>query len=340
MLQCQKKVYFMKQLEVTVDKRTELMAIVLALSECNMYAEEHFNLSILEDYRQKVLQHFHKFKNHKCIMLAKELGNKETGFNYDNPIRLAFEIEKDLSCDGEISQEILDELKDKKLLKEFLYSICDFAKETKFDDFYNSQKGYYQKKIDEIKQIFNINNFLPCMEHFFKTKFNNNFFINIIPTLINSNHGFIANGNCYANLGLLSEDFKKIELFNKGYSHIIIHEFLHSFVNENTNKNIRDIKLELVYQPNKNLQTMGYNNKISYINDTIVRALTIRLRKALDNIDDNKFLDKEASWGFVYIKDVYMEILNFEKQQLSWDKYYSNILHAFNKPLNKEIIKG
>ena len=35
-----------------VDKRTELMSIILALSQGNEYIEEHFSFDIKDEYRQ------------------------------------------------------------------------------------------------------------------------------------------------------------------------------------------------------------------------------------------------------------------------------------------------
>ena len=117
------------EVKFIVDKRTELMSIILALSECNEYAEEHFNLSVKEDYRNRVKSWFPKFENHNCIKLAKQIGVLEEGFNYDNPIRLAFQLSENLTYDGKISKYLLEELDCEMLLKEFLYEVANFVKE-------------------------------------------------------------------------------------------------------------------------------------------------------------------------------------------------------------------
>ena len=98
---------------------------------------------------------------------------------------------------------------------------------------------------------------------------------------------------------------------------------------------VRDIAKENVDAMLEGVAKIGYSNKISYINDTIVRALTIRIREKLDNIDIQKFLLREHNFGFIHTKDVYNQIVNFENQNIDWDTYFPNILNVFNK--NKEI---
>ena len=111
----------MNNFEYRVDRRTELMAIILALSQCNEYAEEHFILNLDDEYRNNVKKHFLTFENHKTIRLAKELGQKEEGFCYDAPIRLAFELNKDYSFSGVLSSFYSNELANLKLAKDCLF---------------------------------------------------------------------------------------------------------------------------------------------------------------------------------------------------------------------------
>lgn len=325
----------MGNIKYMVDKRTEIMSIILSLSQCNEYACEHFNLDIKDEYREKVEIFFKKYKNERCITLAKKIGGLDKGFNFDNPIRLAFELEKDLSYKGKLSEYLKNELEDKSLIKEFLLSIAQFARKTHFEEFYSSEDLYYSKKLEELHKIFDENNnLLEIMEKFFRIKINQDFCINIIPSLINSNHGFEIDGIFYANIGMPSDDFKTISKFNKGYQHIIIHEFLHSFVNPLT-ENFSTLYNfnELVEKSNK-LAKIGYGNPFSIINDTIVRALTILIRSKLTKIDIDRFLKQEKILGFEHIEEVYSKILEYEKQELKWSDYFENVLKVFFK---KEI---
>ena len=283
----------MNNFEYRVDRRTELMAIILALSQCNEYAEEHFMLDLDDEYRKNVKRHFLTFENHKTIRLAKELGQKEEGFCYDTPIRLAFELNKDYSFSGNLSNYFLNELDDIKLTKEFLFSIEAFAKETNFDMFYEKHKSYYDEKLLQLLDVFNGSHFKKILETFLKKEISQPMAINIIPMLINSNHGFEADKILLSNIGLVCEDLQTISPFDGGFAHIIIHEFLHPFVNPLSEKLYYNLKGKLLPNINPINMPKGYQNKLSFINDTIVRALTIRIREQLSSINAEKFLSFE-----------------------------------------------
>lgn len=311
-------------MEILVDKRTELMSIVLVLSQGNDYIQEHFCLDIHDGYREEVAAYFSKYKSHKCVELAKDL-SKQEGFNYDNPMRLAFCLDKKLKFHGKIEDYLLFELNDINLIKEFMQELANFAEETNFNGFYNQHKSYYLSKIKEVKSLFNIENFVSELQIFLKRKVKEKFKVNIIPMLVNANHGFCFDNCLLANIGLLSEDLKGIEPFNKSLNHDIIHEFCHNFVNPNTENEGLQIPTELKTE----LKKYGYGNPKAYLNDTIVRAMTIRLREKIYKIDVSKFLELENRFGFVYVKDFYYEILNYEKQNITWEKYFPKFLSKF-----------
>jgi len=316
----------MAKINFVVDKRTELVSVILALSECNSYVEEHFNLNIKDDYKAKVLNRFEKFKNYKCVEIARELGEKESGFNYDNLIRLGFELDEKYKFNGELSYELERELDEIKLVKEFLNEVQYFAVASNFDLFYLQNLSYYESKKLELGKVFSKDGFYSVLSEFLKGEKVDNICVNIIPSLINSNHGFKANNTIYANVGLLSENYSKIDSFDNGYRSIITHEIMHCFVNCLTEKyNIKSFDFGI----NEKAKKFGYNNKISYINDTIVRALTIRLMEKLFNINKDKFIKLEESFGFDKVGYVYNEILNYEKQNKSWEEYFENVINLF-----------
>lgn len=304
-----------------------------ALSQGNAYMEEHFSLDIKDEYRNDVIEYFSNLKNHKCIKLAREIAKRDECFSFDNPIRLAFSLNKNLQFDGRIEEYILNELDNHDLIEEFLISLVDFARKSKFVDFYSNHSNYYLSKIKEIKNLFNGKSFVSELEKFLKRKVEKKIQINIIPSLINANHGFEIENTDIANVGLLSEDFKAIQSFNNGYVHIIIHEICHCFVNCNTENN----KLQIPEALKVKLKNYGYGNPVAYLNDTVVRAMTIRLRDKVENIDVEKFINKEHSFGFVYVKDAYQELLKYEEQNLSWEEYFPNLISFItqNNQLNK-----
>lgn len=328
----------MQEVKFIVDKRTELISIVLAYSQCNDYAKEHFLLDIKEEYRERVSQYFDKYKNHNCINLAREIGKNDVGFSYDNVIMLAFLLQPDLTYNGKFTEYLSSELDNIEFIKEFLFEVTDFAKVSNYEQFFENEKEYYQSKIRELQKIFDKQKFSTYISQTLKTKIDDNLIVNIIPMLVNSNHGFKIENNLYANIGLVCDDLESINKFDKGYSHIIIHEFLHPFVNPLTEKYNHCINFELDKDAQNKLSKIGYNNKISFINDTIVRALTIRVREKIDDINAQKFINREHSLGFTKTQDVYNKIIEFENQNKHWNEYFCSILQVF-KSNNNEVIK-
>ena len=323
-------------MDIIVDKRTELMSIVLSLCQGNEYIKEHFTFNAKDHYREAVIQHFSKFENHRCVNLCKEVAANCLGFNFDNPIRLAFALNENLQFCGKIEKYLIDELENESLIKDFLLSLQEFAFDSEFNNFYNKNKNYYQSKTNEIANLFESGNFICVLEKFLKRKVCEKFQVNVIPMLINANHGFEISGVNIANIGLPSENIKTIEPFNKGYMHIIIHEICHCFVNCNT----ENYKLNIDEKYKEKLASLGYKNPIAHLNDTIVRAMTIFLREKIDNIDVKKFLDRERSFGFIYVEDVYNKLHQYQMQTLCWEQYFPEILSCINCTNNIEKTFG
>ena len=80
-----------------------------------------------------------------------------------------------------------------------------------------------------------------------------------------------------------------------------------------------------------------YQNQVSYFNDTVVRALTIRLREKLYGIDKDKFFEIEKRQGFSFVREIYNELLVFEKQNAKWSEYFPNMIKVFSK--NKDFLR-
>ena len=122
-------------------------------------------------------------------------------------------------------------------------------------------------------------------------------------------------------------NLKTIDKFNNGTIHTIIHEFAHTFVNCYTEGN----KLQIPKNLEKEVKKMGYGNPIAYLNDTIVRAITIKLREKIQNIDIQKFFDRENKVGFVYVNSVYQKLVNYETQSLSWQEYFPDLISSITQ---------
>ena len=323
--------YTMGKVNFIVDKRTELIANLLRISQCNDYVTEHFCL-LKDEYFLNALKVFSPFKSEKVILLARKLGKTEKGFTYDNCIRLAFLLEDDFSYNGRWDEYFDREFCNADLVKNFLSSIKDFVVLTEFERFYTTQIPFYEQKLSELSQVFDGDEFDVIIRDLFQNPKNINFCVNFVPSLVNANHDFKSGQVIFANIGTFSEDNTKSMTFDRGYQHIIIHEFMHSFVNPLTeNLDIYDFDIKK--------SAREYENTRAYVKETITRALTNKIRELMTGEKFDRLLLRERQAGFDLVEDVYQKLDEYTAKMQSWDEYFPTILNVFSINKVMEINK-
>ena len=123
---------------------------------------------------------------------------------------------------------------------------------------------------------------------------------------------------------------------------IVIHEFLHSVINPITEKyNIFTHESNYLEKTDR-LKLSGYGTDLSLINETIVRAITIKLYcNIIKKIDENELLNSEYDHGFISIKDIYKALSEYENNRdiyLSIDSFFEKIVAILiNDEKNKKL---
>lgn len=73
----------------------------------------------------------------------------------------------------------------------------------------------------------------------------------------------------------------------------------------------------------------GYANDFSMVNETIIRAMTIRIYHLMTDLDeDEERLANEEKQGFKYVRVVYEKLLEYENMRdryVDIDSYYLEI---------------
>ena len=140
----------MNKVEVRIDKRTELMSVLLYVSN---YRKEFPHLVLFNkdvEYVRDVHEAFSKFANHKAVELLNEIVEK-LNFSYNAPFQLAWELKEDYSIDKLLADPFKDRLQSAPVVESFMKEIKDFAEKSNFEQFYNEHLEYYQKCIDRAK---------------------------------------------------------------------------------------------------------------------------------------------------------------------------------------------
>ena len=169
----------MKEVKITVDKRSEVVDILLYLSD---YRKEYPNLVLYNKdikYVEDVYNHFKEFSNHVAVRLLNEIVEKHN-FCYDAPFILAMQLNEDLSV-GEIRDyPFKTRLKGDKLILDFMDAIKDFAIKSDFEGFYNEHQSYYQNIINATKNQLG-DDWYSKVKEFYKLKSDIEYVINFLP---------------------------------------------------------------------------------------------------------------------------------------------------------------
>ncbi len=263
--------------EIIIDKRIELLGILLRLSN---YGEK-FPCLVSEyknyNYLNNTIEKFKNFKDHKAIELLNEILKCE-GFSYDAPICLFLQLDKNYVFNGHNSYPFVDRLKQSGAILEFLKEIKNFVDDTNFEMFYEENKAFYEKTINEFKKNSGIENVLPWIKTFFKRNLQNkNFVVNLAMLLSGGAFGcnFENTFYCIDSRSGNSEgdviDFCSRE--SLWLQSRYMHEFAHSIVNPITDKYIKRIRIPYFAQETRNKQIKSaYLSLASVIDETIIRS--------------------------------------------------------------------
>ena len=118
----------MKEIDVRIDRRTELMSVLLYISN---YRKEYPNLILFNKdikYVKDVFDHFSKFQNHKAVKLLNQIV-ETLNFSYDAPFQLAWELKEDFSVGKLKSYPFKNRLNCSPIVEEFMKEIKTFAED-------------------------------------------------------------------------------------------------------------------------------------------------------------------------------------------------------------------
>jgi len=330
-------------IEITVDRRTELLGILLLISDY----KKDFGFLIEEcgnkDYREKIFKNFSQIKDEKAIQLLNQIF-EELNFRYDAPVSLFLQLNDDFTYDKLDEYPFKTRLNKSQLVLDFLNELPGFAKTINFEEYYNSNQNFYQEIVEETNEKIDIEGVLSFIENFYKMDISNiKFVINLLPYTTNGNFGSNHNNITYSNLGL--KKFQKKELTfitDKDLGTLILHEFSHSLINPLTSKYLT-IKGKAFADIWDIMCKKAYGNVETIINEHIIRALEIFYLKNIIKTDEsitfaNQRLEREISGGFKYINDClkslenyYVNINNYENFEQYFPQMIENLKSAIDK---------
>lgn len=315
-------------LEIRVDKRTELLSIIEIISDYGkkypFLLEKYGN----KNYVMEIETKFRYYKNHKVVELFNYL-TRNYDFCFSTPIQLFLQLDEDFSF-SHIAEDLFSKkLNNNSKVLELLSLLSDFAEEIKFDIYYNNNEKRYRHFINNVAEQIAGLDIVKFINNYYGVIEEKKFIVNLIPWRTYGCYGTCNNKELYTHLCCHHKSKNENDVYPSddqvfNYSSFLVHEFSHSFINPLTEKYSFIEEDDPIF---KNIwdkmKELGYGSNKSILNDHIVRAVTLRyLFLQRDDISYyNKQLKTDEEWGFSYIENIMTSLEFYERNR----NYYRNI---------------
>ena len=333
--------------EPHLDKRVELLGIVFRLAE-----RPEYSTTVFKVYTDRIEQHFEQYKNHELIQFTKSIIN-ERGIVYDAPMWLAIHLDNNLNLLANIDNDVWqrDPRWTKEIVEKFIPLLQQFAKETKFDDFFKENANLYDEAVKRFTPLYEP---MDLDWYFsFYGKEPSEIFSIILGLGNGSNYGpsLDANGSKkeYSVVGVLFTDSTGMPKFdyNPLASLTIIHEFNHSFVNHLIDKNkeaFRDSGEKLFSVTKDVMAKQNYGAWEIMMYEALVRAAVIKYM--IDHDYHQQMIEGLTNWekecGFLWIEELVAELESYDKQRDIYptlESYMPKLIEVYKIWTEKYVMK-
>ena len=326
--------YTINGVNICIDPKIELMGILITLSDESSIDKfkRLFEFGENNDEYIKIIKNGFSYLIETGFIERFNIIKNKYHLHYQEPIKLM------LMLDDEFSSESLEkycEQKPEQDFYDFISEIKELYESPKFVDFYNKNTDRYDKWIKSLIPLYKKYNLSDIIATYCGDKYKNlKLYNNLISFETNGGYGIYLDGEAhYCGRAFSSQYTINNNLFAlkniDGRLKIVIHEFLHSIVNPITDKyNIFTFESNYLEKTDR-LSFSGYGTDYSLINETIVRAITIKLYSSIIREANAKaLLDSEYNQGFIFIKDIYKLLSEYENNRdiyLDIDSFYEKI---------------
>ena len=318
----------------TVDRRVELLSIVFRLAEKQEYSNKRFKV-----YADRIDQYFEKHTNHELIQFTKSMIS-ENKIAFDAPMWLAVHIDDNLNLLTDVKQVWQQDSRwTKETAEKFVSLLEKFYNDSDFDKFFNGNADLYDESIRRFTPIYeqvNLNWFVS----FFGKESSEKFRIHIGFGVENNCYGVnldYINGNriIYAITGLWNFDHTGYPVFSMIHDFpILIHEFIHPFVDKLTEKN-KELFKESGEKISAGLITEAYTSWEDLLDEAFINASVVMYMKdnGFKQSDIIRWVDLiKGLFGTFWIEELVEELENYNRQRDLYptlDSYMPKLSEAY-----------
>jgi hypothetical protein len=303
-----------------IDKRVELLSIVFRFA-----GNEEYNSAKFKIYTDRIESHFNKYKQHEAIEFAKELKEKK-GISYDAVVSMAVILDENLNPLIDFSSTLPEIRWSKADANKFIRLLKKFYKETECEEFFKENEEFFKEIANRFSPVYKTLD-LNWFQSFYGMKADENFTIIISPGCGDHSYGPSytlpnAKKEVFAVLGTWKVDESGMPVYEKNnYLPTILHEFNHSFVNQQLAKHMeafeesgKEIYKAVEYEMSRQ---QAYGNWQIMLNEALVRASVIKyfIDHSATESEIQMMMTNESNNGFIWIKDLVDELKKYDSQR-------------------------
>ena len=330
-----------RRFSVTIDPRIELLSVVGVLAD-------HKGLTNYDiRYKQEILNHFSEHRDHHAVTFLR--GVMAWGLASDAYAFVVIHLSQPpaLNFESPVNDEVLEGYLTRAFggdnnIIAFVEGLRDFAKDSDFKDFFDSNHDFYQSLRSKTLDKLGNTDYVAVLEQYIGEK-HGSYHIILGPLLHHGGFGpsivrdegvidlFSIIGPAGENDGI--PDFGDLARLQD----VLWHEFAHSFVDPITTAHLERVeKYSALYAPIADqMARRGYTNWQTCVNEHIIRAITCRLfQSEIGPEAGERALEAERGKGFKYIDAIYSKLLVYEANRTTYGSlksYYPEIVAAFGE---------
>ena len=328
----------MTRLSIDVDPRIELVITIKLL--CDYEGLTRYDVA----YSQFVRDYFSPFKSHEAVKLFRKITENGTYSDaYLGPV-LSLSEPPGLTplFPYENYEYYIRAFQGETRFRTFYKLLSDFAIQSDFGTFFESQTTYYKSLIDTVFQTLGSENLIDVLEQYYGMR-HRDYNLVLSPLF---QHGGIGPRvrhpdnrlSIFSVIGPVGS-VEGIPVYGTRDEllELIWHEFGHSFFNPVTERHRPDIgKYASLLDPilDKMAKAGGYGAWEICLNEHLIRAITSRLfHRELGPKHGDGLLVRDIEKGFHYLPALIRALEDFERhhiQDMTFEDHYPTLLAAFD----------
>lgn len=294
------------------------------------------------DYRREMIKHFAPFVDDPAARMFTKMVLK--GFSYDAVPKtmLAFSPPPDLTPIAPVPADGLQRAGGPESLGSFVAALRTFAKRSRFNEFYDAHKSFYDQLVQRAQP--SVNEAVAALEGYSGLPISNSTVI-LGPVLHEGGFGATIESSpptIYAIIGPNGTE-EGVPVFGSAQrmETLVQHEFCHSFVNPLTQHFGKEIEASSRLYTSIAQQTAqrAYADWETTVNEMIVRAVVCRLiAGARGEMETETCVASETSAGFKFVPLLANRLKEFEANRAKYrnlEEFYPRLIDVLSSAANR-----